>query len=178
MCYSRKRSIECDTFNRYYIETGLDDDLRIWLLNTFTVSNLVHESHSLKNRILLEEVPSGQRFLAAIIEAMRDEVCVDMNYHPFWLDEAIQMNDVKPLCLKIFRQRWYLIAENSIYSPQEIRRIICIISANIVFFAKIIALWQSTSINKIIGLISNGTINKFLFYWLQCVIYKEEFWVE
>jgi len=113
-------NIECDNFNRYYIETGLDDDLRIWLLNTFTVSNLVHESHSLKNRILLEEVPSGQRFLAAIIEAMRDEVCVDMNYHPFWLDEAIQMNDVKPLCLKIFRQRWYLIGENS--TLKQIRR--------------------------------------------------------
>ncbi len=113
-------NIGCDGYNRYFIETGLDDDLRKWLLNTFTVSNLIHESQSIKDRILLEEVPSGQQFLSPIIKSMKDGVCLDINYRPFWMDEEIEMTEIKPLCLKIFRQRWYLIAENS--ALDEIRR--------------------------------------------------------
>jgi hypothetical protein len=112
-------NIECDNFNRYYISTDMDNKIRTWLLNTFAVNNLIHESHSLNDRILFEEIPSGQRFLASIIEAMRDEFCIEINYRAFWMDEPALIK-IRPFCVKIFRQRWYVIGENC--SINEIRR--------------------------------------------------------
>ena len=70
-------NIECNRHNgySYYIENTDDikeGSLRSWLLNTFAVNNLINESYHLKDRILFENIPSGQQFLSPIIEAMRD----------------------------------------------------------------------------------------------------------
>jgi predicted DNA-binding transcriptional regulator YafY len=85
--------------------------IRSWLLNTFSVNNLINESHHLKGRILFEEIPSGQRFLTPIIEAMRDNLSIEMDYQPFGHDEPITIN-IDPYCLKIFKQRWYIIGKS------------------------------------------------------------------
>ena len=107
--------IECDkSTNEYYIENAdqlANSTARNWLLNTLTVSNLVNESHKIKNRILFENIPSGQQFLTTVIEAMRDELILEMTYQPFWHDEAHTF-EIEPYVLKIFKQRWYLLAYN------------------------------------------------------------------
>ena len=51
---------------RYYIENEEDisrNGLRSWLYNTFCVSNALANSQSIKDRILLEYVPSGREHL-------------------------------------------------------------------------------------------------------------------
>ncbi|MDR0333164.1 MAG: WYL domain-containing protein [Dysgonamonadaceae bacterium] len=107
--------IDCDkSTNEYYIENAeqlVGSTARNWLLNTLTVSNLVNESHKLKNRILFENIPSGQQYLTTIIEAMRDELTLEITYQPFWHDEAHTF-EIEPYTLKIFKQRWYLLAYN------------------------------------------------------------------
>src|SRR5690554_330437 len=105
-------NIECNGYNEYYIATDMDNGLRKWLLNTFAVNNLIHESYSLKNRILFEEIPSGELFLTRIIEAMRDGVAVKFHYKPFWYSE-IQDIEINPYCVKIFKQRWYVLGYNA-----------------------------------------------------------------
>jgi hypothetical protein len=115
-------NIECDSYNRYYIENTEDirnNSLRAWLLNTFAVNNLINESHDLKNRILFEEIPSGQRFLTTVIEAMRDNLCLAITYQAFWFDTPFSL-EIEPYCLKIFKQRWYVVGKNR--SINEIRR--------------------------------------------------------
>lgn len=106
--------IECNRKGgyHYYIENAEDMEkggIRAWLINTFAVSNLINESHHLKHRILFEEIPSGQKSLTPIIEAMRDGVCVELTYKPFW-DESFFVVKVEPYCVKVFRQRWYVLA--------------------------------------------------------------------
>ena len=64
-------------------------DVRTWLLNTFAVNRLFYESHKLRNRILFEQIPSGQRCLTSVIEAMRDEQTLEMTYQSFWSDALI-----------------------------------------------------------------------------------------
>ena len=110
-------NIECDRCNRhrYYIENAEDMEkggVRSWLLNTFAVNNLINESHKIKHRILFEQIPSGQKYLTPIIEAMRDGLTIDMTYQSFWHNDPATF-EVYPYCIKVFRQRWYLIA----YSP-------------------------------------------------------------
>lgn len=107
-------NIECDrrAGYLYYIEHAEDMErggVRTWLLNTFAVNHLIHESHHLKRRILFEEIPSGQRFLTQIIEAMRDSHTLEMSYQSFWND-APHTFEVAPYCVKVFRQRWYVVA--------------------------------------------------------------------
>lgn len=115
----------------YYIEHAEDMErggVRTWLLNTFAINHLINESHHLKRRILFEEIPSGQRYLTAIIEAMRDSRVVELAYCNFWNTEASTF-EVEPFCVKVFRQRWYLVARSvisggiRIYSLDRIERL-------------------------------------------------------
>lgn len=109
-------NIVCDRKNgyRYYIE-NIDDlrkgGIRTWLLNTFAVNNIINESHQLKRRIIFEQIPSGQKFLSALIEAMRDGKVMELQYKSFWRQDKYT-TEVEPYFVKVFRQRWYLIARN------------------------------------------------------------------
>ena len=60
---------------RYYIENEediTDNGLTSWLYSTMSVANTLSCSRSIKERILLENIPSGQEFLQPIIEAMKE----------------------------------------------------------------------------------------------------------
>ena len=100
---------------RYYISNVEDiskNGLRSWLYNTFCVSNALANSQSVKDRILLEYVPSGQNYLQTIIDAMKENRVLNMIYHSYWKDEANNC-DVQPYCVKLFRQRWYMVARST-----------------------------------------------------------------
>ena len=117
-------NIECDKRDgyRYYIENADDMEqggIRTWLLNTFAVNNLINESHHLKRRILFEEIPSGQVHLTPIIEAMRDGLTLEITYQSYWRDEPHTF-EVEPYCVKVFRQRWYLVGRNPYYDTVRI----------------------------------------------------------
>ena len=109
-------NIECNKSNyRYYIDNAEDlatGGVRRWLLNTFAVNNLINESHKLKQRILFEDIPSGQQFLTTIIEAMRDGVKLKMSYQSYWMDKSAEF-DIEPYFVKVFKQRWYLIGKSN-----------------------------------------------------------------
>ena len=88
---------------------GIDNmGMRKWLIQTFSVNNILHESHDLKNRILLENVPSGQQHLTTIVDAMRESVALSMTYHSFHREEPSTF-EVEPYCVKLFEQRWYML---------------------------------------------------------------------
>lgn len=100
---------------RYYVSNIEDitkNGLRSWLYNTFCVSNALANSQSIKDRIILEYVPSGQDYLQPIIEAMKENRVLNMTYHSYWKDEENNF-DVQPYCVKLFRQRWYLVARST-----------------------------------------------------------------
>lgn len=95
----------------YYIENAEDIEkggIKNWLLNTFAVNNLINESHHLKRRILFEDIPSGRQFLTPIIEAMRDNLEIELLHKSYWYDEA-KIYTLQPYCVKVFKQRWYVI---------------------------------------------------------------------
>ena len=100
---------------RYFIENEEDitkNGLRSWLYNTFCVSNALANSQSIKDRIILEYVPSGQEYLETIIEAMKENRVLNITYHSYWKDEENNY-DVQPYCVKLFRQRWYMVARST-----------------------------------------------------------------
>ena len=106
--------IECEGCGEYnYFITNDDsksDTTKEWLLNSMSLHNFVCDSQQLKKRILLEDIPSGQKFLTTIIEAIHES---DF--------------EIKPICVKLFRQRWYVYAKsqvgNRIYALDRINDI-------------------------------------------------------
>lgn len=107
-------SIEYDKWKGYYIEDRSDIErnaMRKWLINTFAVNNLINEGQHLRQHICFEEIPSGQRFLTTILEAIRDKVVLRVTHRGFTKPEPTTFK-IKPYGLKIFKQRWYVLAES------------------------------------------------------------------
>lgn len=108
-------NVECDRRAGYvyYVENAEDMErsgVRSWLLNTFAVNNLINESHALRERILFEHIPSGQKYLLPIVEAMRDGAVLEVDYEPFWGDGFTMT--LHPYFVKVFHQRWYVVGYN------------------------------------------------------------------
>ena len=102
---------------RYYIENADDlknGSMRSWLFNTLTVSNLMMESASIKDKILFEEIPDGEQYLPVILDALKNSHVLGMTYQSYSRDEANTF-EVEPYCLKAFKQRWYLVARSPYY---------------------------------------------------------------
>jgi len=116
--------IECDRKDDYKYYIAYADDIekggvRTWLINTFAVNNFINESHQLKRRILFEDIPSGQRYLTPIIEAMRDGVKLEMTYQSFKASEPSTF-EVEPWCLKVFKKRWYMLGKSDRYDEPRV----------------------------------------------------------
>ena len=110
-------SIDCERKGGYHYYIANADELksgniRNWLLSTISVSNLLIGNLQLKERILLEEIPSGQEYLANIIEAMKQGYVINMTYHGYVRETGKNFN-VEPYCVKLFKQRWYMVARSS-----------------------------------------------------------------
>jgi hypothetical protein len=105
--------IDCDKKNGnvYYIGNDYvlqDNSVQNWMLTTLSVSNLLGESMSLTNRILLENIPSGGDKLKQIIKAMKESKKITITYRRYG-GHATRTFDLEPYCVKLFGQRWYML---------------------------------------------------------------------
>lgn len=97
-----------------------------WLLNGFAINQILKESRDFKNRIIFEEIPSGQKYLTPLIKAMKDGKTVVLTHQKFNQDPYDV--EVEPYCLKVFHQRWYLLCRRvsdkkiRVYSLDRINR--------------------------------------------------------
>lgn len=106
--------IDCDrkAGNKYFIgnrEVLHEDSVQNWMLTTLSVSNLLSESMSLNDRILLESVPSGGGMLETVIKAMKESRKLSFSYQKYGKQQPDADREVSPYCVKLFRQRWYVL---------------------------------------------------------------------
>lgn len=105
--------ISCDRQNGYcyYIENVEvleEDTVQNWLLSTLSVGNIISESLSLYNRILLEPVQSENHYLEMVLDAMKKCVKIAVDYRKYGRDSSKHLI-FEPYCIKLFRQRWYVL---------------------------------------------------------------------
>ena len=108
--------IKCSRDKGYYIANSDDLEaggIRRWLLESLSMSNLLNEAKDMRDRILFEKIPSSQKWLPVIVNAMRDGKVIEMTYQSFWRDEPNSYK-AKPYCLKLFKQRWYMLAKSEV----------------------------------------------------------------
>ncbi len=104
--------IDCDPKTyRYFISNTeiLDDDsIERWLFSTLAVHGVLADSSSVKERVVLEQVPAGEQFLDVIIHAIKQNRCLLVGYKKFHAEGYEKT--VCPYAVKLFHQRWYLLA--------------------------------------------------------------------
>lgn len=108
--------IDCDKKDgfKYYVANKSvlrEDTIQNWMLSSMTVHTAVQEGVSLQKRILLEEIPSGYKYLQTILEAMKFSHCISFAYQKYNDAEIKTYPVADPYCLKLYKQRWYLLTK-------------------------------------------------------------------
>ena len=104
--------IKCNPSNgyKYFIsspDTLKNDSIRKWLLNSFTLSNMITAGHNMKGRILFEEIPCGTEYLQIVIEAMQKSKELQIDYQQFYGHR--ETYNIQPYAMKVYHQRWYVV---------------------------------------------------------------------
>lgn len=118
--------IVCNRSTKEYSLASLGDmengGIRSWLIDTFAINNMVNLAGDMKKRILFEPIPEGTRFLSPIVSAMREGRQLFVTYQRF---EKPQPHSflLAPYCLKVFKQRWYLVGKPEDHPEEDSPRI-------------------------------------------------------
>lgn len=105
--------IDCDRKGgyKYYIgnENVLHEDtVQNWIVSTMSVNDVISDSKALHDRIVLQQIPCDD-YLQTFINAMKKKVRVAVKYRRYESDNITEV-DFEPYCLKLFNQRWYVLA--------------------------------------------------------------------
>ena len=108
--------IECDrSKNVYYVKNPevLDNDkLAKWLLRKYSIPQDFATFNGMKDRILLEEIPMGRAFLDTVMEAMRTNAELRIDYQRYQHgqhEEHLRTFTMQSYALKVYNRRWYLL---------------------------------------------------------------------
>ena len=82
-----------------------------WLLESFSVANLIHAGANMEERILFEEVPGGVEHLETVVKAMQQSRILCINYRQFGKEP--KNLHFRPYAMKIYNRRWYVVGRAS-----------------------------------------------------------------
>lgn len=85
-------------------EDPVNGNVRDWLISTISVQNALISNQSIHDRILLEDIPSGELHLNTILDAMKSNSCIRFDYCDYWEDPITVT--IRPYFVKLFRQHW------------------------------------------------------------------------
>ena len=114
--------IKSDRSLGYYIANTDDldgDSIKQWMLESMSLNNMLNESKDMRDRILFERIPSSYQWLSVLVNARREGKVIEMTYQSFNRDKPNTFF-AHPYCLKLFRQRWYLLARSEEYDRPRV----------------------------------------------------------
>lgn len=91
--------------NREWLEK---DNVKDWLLSAFAVNGLLQDSRGLRERVMYEDIPSGNQWLLPILKAMKGNHVIRLEYQDYFDAEPRKVL-LEPYGVRGFRQRWYVI---------------------------------------------------------------------
>lgn len=104
--------IICDRsdHHRYYVDDRMElDKLKIWMLQTLSMSDEISETNGIENRILVDMTPDEKFCLNAIIEAMKGNRMIIVT-HLEMVNGKKKNVKVAPYCVRFNNHTWYLLA--------------------------------------------------------------------
>lgn len=103
----------CGDYSYYISNMELieENQVKEWMFDSFAVGNLLMSNISLKERILIDSIPSGHTLLSQAMEAMRQNLVVRITYQSFTKGHSSTF-EAEPYCVKMCQQRWYMLARS------------------------------------------------------------------
>lgn len=89
-------------------ETIEENSLTKWAIDSFSLGELLLGNAAISEKILLEDIPSGRKWLELILQALQQNIETEVQYENF--AGARYSGVVKPLCIKLFKRRWYMLS--------------------------------------------------------------------
>lgn len=113
--------ILCDRTNGvYYLnDKDINSKTKQWLLSQFSLSQSLDTSRELRDDIIYEPIPEGTEYLTTIVEAMKESRLLHVSHLRFDSKEPPHCFYLAPLCLKVFKQRWYVLGMVEEYDGQH-----------------------------------------------------------
>lgn len=94
----------------YYIaDSDTNSRTKQWLLSQLALNQTLDVSRELCDSILYEPIPGGAEYLITVVDAMRNHKMLHMSHLRFDSAEPPHVFLLAPLCLKVFKQRWYVL---------------------------------------------------------------------
>lgn len=88
-----------------------ENTLTKWALDSFSLGDLLLGNAEISDKILLEDIPSGREWLESVLAALQQNRVLVIKYENF---VGRKYNGcIQPLCVKLFKRRWYLLAQLS-----------------------------------------------------------------
>ena len=106
--------IECNrSSRRYFIRSASDvtdeNAETAWLINTFTVNNMLSlGKERLSGRVSVEDIPSGHRYLTTLLDAMLENREISIRYQKYTSEEPSAYT-LYPYAVKEAARRWYVV---------------------------------------------------------------------
>ena len=85
-----------------------NDRVKDWLLSAFAVNGVLQDSRGLRERVMFEDIPSGNDYLLEVLKAMRENRVLAVTYQDYF-DKEPRAILLEPYCVRVFRQRWYVV---------------------------------------------------------------------
>jgi len=102
--------IRCNSQYQYYIQEDAQSDYNTRMLEAFDVFNSLSIGQPLSPYLITEShCPAGTEHLFGILSAVRNRWVIKFDYQKYY-EESSTSRSVRPLGLKEFRGRWYLVA--------------------------------------------------------------------
>ncbi len=103
--------IKCNGFNEYYIDDEESNRTSRWIIDSLAISTAINQAKELKDRIMLEDVPSGRKWLTLLLKALKSGCRAEITHKSFRKDEPTT-RIMEPYFLQVHFKRWYLYARN------------------------------------------------------------------
>lgn len=104
-------TIKCNNYHQYYIDREESNPTADWLMDSFSISTMTNEAKNLKSLIVWEDVPSGRKWLATIMRAMKQKQCLRITHQSF-KKTVPTTRDMEPYFIQMHNRRWYVYALN------------------------------------------------------------------
>ena len=108
--------IDCERKNgyRFFIrnkENLSSESLTGWLFNTLSTGYKLERHKAIRGRIMLEDVFTDDELLSTVLDSLRSNTRLLITYKSFSCDKETTF-EAEPYCLRMFNQRWYLVARS------------------------------------------------------------------
>lgn len=87
-----------------------NDRVKDWLLSSFAVNTMLQDSRGLRERVIYEEIPSGNMHLLPVLKAMRDNYVLNIDYQDYF-DAEPRKVVLQPYLVRVFKRRWYVVGK-------------------------------------------------------------------